>query len=314
MNTKANYYDESVKMLSSPLSDILLKIPESKKTLIQEIRLRCDKPIALTCGNDTFFVCNDGNIIFSPAPRAVISTKHNIFDTFRSLCGYSVYSRQSEITKGFITAQNGSRIGICGTAAVKNGEISAVTDITSMNIRISRQITGTSDELISRLFPLSGGILIAGKPSSGKTTILRDLAYNISTGKNTKIMRTCIVDERGEISGGNNGFIDTGLSDVQVCYPKIEGILQSIRSLSPQVIICDEVGSDEDAKAVAMGSNAGIYMIATIHAGNYNELVKREQAIKLIKTGAFSKVVILGDIDTPGTISEIVDISDLKAG
>lgn len=307
MEKSIRYYDECVKIAGGEISDILMKIPDSKKQSIQEIRLRCGKPVALTEGKDTLFVCRDGSIIYSPGTRAVISTKQNMSDCFKSICGYSVYSRQNEINSGFITAKNGSRIGICGTANVKNGEITAVTEITSMNIRISRQIFGAAHEIINRLFPLKSGILIAGPPSSGKTTLLRDIAYSVSTGKNTKIMRTTVIDERGEISGGNSGHIDTGLADVQVGYPKDKGIIQAIRSLSPQVIICDEVGTAADSDSVALGANAGAYIIATIHAENYEALLKREQGRRLLATGAFGTVVILNSVSEPGTVSEWIE-------
>ncbi len=309
VNKDAEYFNEAAKMICGEISSVLMKIPDSRKSEIQEIRLRCGRPVALTSGTETLFVCSDGGIIYSPAPRAVITGKHHIFESFKSICGYSVYSKQSEIISGFITAENGCRIGICGTASVKAGEITAVTDITSMNIRISRQVFGAADKMISRLFPISGGILIAGPPGCGKTTILRDLAYNISIGKSTKIMRTCIIDERGELSGGNKGKIDTGLADVQVGYPKSHGIIQAIRALSPQVIICDEVGTDEDASAVAKGTNAGAYIIATVHAGSYEELMHRSQAKKLLETGAFQTVVILGKPDKPGRIEEIIKLN-----
>ena len=227
-------------MLCNELSQSLIKIPDSKKKLIQEIRLRCNKPIALTSGKETLFVCKDGSIIYSPGPRAVRSLKHHIFDSFRSLCGYSVYSKQNEIIDGYITASNGSRIGVCGTANIKNNEIISVSDITSMNIRISRQITGISNELISKIFPLKGGVLIVGAPTTGKTTLLRDIARNVSTGNGCRIMRTTVIDERGELSGGNKGSIDLGLSDIFTGYPKSDGIMQAIRSFSPQLIICDD--------------------------------------------------------------------------
>ncbi len=293
-------------MLCNELSQTLLKISDSKKSMIQEIRLRCSKPIALTSGKETFFVCRDGSIIYSPGTRAVKCLKHHIFDSFRSLCGYSVYSRQSEITDGYITASNGSRIGVCGTANIKNNEIISVTDITSMNIRIPRQITGVSNELFVKLFPINGGILIAGAPTTGKTTLLRDIAVNVSTGNGCRIMRTAVIDERGELSGGNKGKIDLGLSDIFTGYPKSVGIMQSIRSFSPQLIICDEVGTDKDAEAIMKGANAGAYIIATIHAGSVDELVRRPQTKKLISTGAFKSIVMLDSSDKPGKIKEII--------
>ena len=307
MEKDIQYYNESVKILGGELSAVLLKIPDAKKQNIQEIRLRSGKPVALTEGMDTLFVCRDGAVIYSPGTRAVVCTRQNMSDCFKSICGYSIYSRQNEINSGFVTAKTGSRIGICGTANVKNGEISAVTDITSMNIRISRQIHGAAHEIITRLFPLRSGILIAGAPSTGKTTLLRDIAYNASLGNECRIMRTSVIDERGELSGGNKGELDLGLSDVQVGYPKDKGIIQAVRSLSPQVIICDEVGTAADADSVAQGANAGAFIIATIHAESYEALLKREQGRRLLKTGAFGTVVILGSGSSPGTVTEWIE-------
>ncbi len=304
-DNKRDYYDRCASMLCSGLSEILLKIPEVKRTAVQEIRLRSNKPIALSSGKETFFVCENGSIIYSPAPRAVICTREHLFECFRRICSYSVYSKQNEITEGYITASNGCRIGISGTAAVKKGMICSVTDITSMNIRISRQFFGISRQLMQKLFPLDGGILIAGAPSTGKTTLLRDIAYNASLGNECRIMRTSVIDERGELSGGNKGELDLGLSDVFSGYPKKYGMIQAIRSMSPQLIICDEVGTDEDASTIAKGANAGAYIIATIHAGSIRELESRSQTKKLLETGAFSTIVMLDSSDRPCNIREI---------
>ncbi|MBQ8133970.1 MAG: stage III sporulation protein AA [Clostridia bacterium] len=303
-------YNQAVKMLCGELSAVLLRISERKKSCIQEIRLRSGKPVALTDGSETLFLSSGGEILYSPGERAFVCTQRHIFDSFKSLCGYSVYSRQNEINQGFLTAGGGYRIGICGTAAMKNGEVTAVTNITSLNLRISRQIFGISDELIAKLHPIRSGILIAGAPSTGKTTMLRDLAYNLSLGKGCSIMRTCVIDERGEISGGYNERcgIDLGLCDVLQGYPKGEGIMQAVRSLSPQVIICDEVGTDSDAQAVAKGANAGAYIVATVHASGYEELMKRSQARKLLDTGAFGTVVILGSTDRPCKITQMINV------
>lgn len=306
-------FDETAKMISGTLSETLLRLPANKKPYIQEIRLRSGRAVALTEGNETIFMCRDGTVLYTPTERAVICSRQDIHDTFKSICGYSVYSRQSEINNGYITAPNGSRIGICGTANLKNGEITSITDITTMNIRISRQIFGAADEIIKRLFPLRNGILIAGPPTSGKTTILRDIAYNISLGKSTGIKRTCIIDERGEISGGINGNIDTGLSDVLVGYPKSLGIIQAIRSLSPQVMICDEVGTSEDVRTVLQGANAGVYIIATIHSDSFESLMKRKQGRELLASGAFGNVVVLDNESGAGRIKEWIDTEMLPA-
>ena len=305
MTEKYDSFDTAVGILCDELAEIVNKIPDSKKSSIQEIRLRAQKPLTFSYGNDTLFTDGNGKILYSFSDKVYTVSQRSIYDTFRRVCSYSVYSHQNEIKNGFITVRGGHRVGICGTAALTDGKISAVSDISSLNIRIARQIFGAAQEIVERLCPIDGGILIAGMPSSGKITLLRDLAYRLSLGIGCKIQKTVVIDERGELSGTHNGisFSDMGLCDVLNGYPKGEGIMQAIRSLSPQIIICDELGTDEDCRSVSMGFNAGAYIVATIHAPNFDELMKRSQAKKLIATGAFKNVIMLESSDKPCKIS-----------
>lgn len=307
MTEKNDSFGTAVSVLCDELAEVVLQIPDGKKSSVQEIRLRAGKPLTFSDGNETLFTDGKGKILYSFSDKAYIVTKRNIYDTFRRVCSYSVYSHQNEIKNGFITVHGGHRVGICGTATLTDGKISAVSDISSLNIRIARQIFGVSEEIITQLCPLQGGILIAGVPSSGKTTLLRDLAYRLSMGVGCRIQKTVVIDERGELSGTHNGtaYSDMGLCDILNGYPKGEGIIQAIRSLSPQVIICDELGTDEDCKSVMMGLNAGAYMIATIHAPNFEELLRRRQAKRLINTGAFKTVIMLESSDRPCKIANI---------
>lgn len=300
-------FSTAVGVLCDELAEAVNKIPDGKKASVQEIRLRADKPLTFSDGNETLFTDGSGKILYSVSEKAYIVTRRNIYDTFRRVCSYSVYSHQNEIKNGFITVYGGHRVGICGTATLTDGKISAVNDISSLNIRIARQIFGVSEEIITKLCPLEGGVLIAGVPSSGKTTILRDLAYRLSMGVGCKIQKTVVIDERGELSGTHNGtaYSDMGLCDILNGYPKGEGIIQAIRSLSPQVIICDELGTDEDCQSVAAGFHAGAFIIATIHAPNFEELLKRSQTKSLLDTGAFKTVVMLESSDRPCKIAGI---------
>ncbi len=303
-------FEAAADTLCDELKNVVMSIPESKRASIQEIRLRSGKPLTMTDGTSTLFVDNAGRILYSISKNAFIVTQKHLYDTFRRLCGYSVYSCQNEIKNGFITIKGGHRAGLCGTAVIENGKITAVSDISSINLRISRQIFGVSEEIIKKIYPLSGGVLIAGAPSSGKTTILRDLAYRLSLGMDCRMMRTAVIDERGEIAGtySGNAYNDLGLCDILNGYPKGEGIMQAIRAMSPQVIICDELGGEDDCVYAEQGFNAGAYIIATIHASSYEELMKRKQAQRLIDTGAFKNIVILESCDRPCKISEFITI------
>lgn len=305
-DTKA--FDSAVEILSEDIRTVLKNIPDSKKSTIQEIRIRVNKPLALSDGAATVFTDSDGKIMYTMNEKAFRVSQRSIYDTFRRLCDYSVYSRQDEIKNGYITVKGGHRVGLCGTAVLTDGKISALNDISSMNVRIARQIFGVSEEIISRLYPFESGILIAGMPSSGKTTLLRDLARSLSLGIGCHITRTAVIDERGELSGTYSGtaYNDMGLCDVLNGYPKGEGIIHAIRAMSPQVIICDELGTDEDCKLVSQGFNAGATVIATIHAGSYEELMRRKQAVSLIETGAFGNIVILESSNRPCKIAKLI--------
>ena len=304
-------FESAAEILCDEIRSAVLAVPDSKKNSVQEIRLRTGKAIALSDGTTTMFMDKNGRILYSLSENALKVTQRQLYDTFRRLCSYSVYSFQDEIKNGFITIRGGHRVGLCGTAVTSDGTVSAINDISSLNIRISREIRGVSEELLKHVYPFKGGVLIAGAPSSGKTTLLRDLAYHLSLGDGCKIMRTAVIDERGELSGTYNGnsYNDLGLCDILNGYPKGEGIIQAIRSLSPQIIICDELGTDEDSRLVSQGLNAGVTMIATIHASDKEELFRRRQARELIRTGAFANAVILDGSDRPCRIKEVVPLT-----
>ena len=309
-DTKA--FDSAVEILSEDIRAVLKNIPDSKKNTVQEIRIRTNKPLTLSDGAVTVFTDSNGKIMYTMNDRNFIVSQRSIYDTFRRLCDYSVYSRQDEIKNGFITVKGGHRVGLCGTAVLTDGKISALNDIASMNVRIARQIFGVSEEIISHLYPFDSGILIAGMPSSGKTTLLRDLARSLSLGIGCHVMKTAVIDERGELSGTYSGsaYNDMGLSDVLNGYPKGEGIIHAIRAMSPQIIICDELGTYEDCRLVSQGFNAGATVIASIHAGSYDELLKRKQAVELLKTGAFGNIVILSSANSPCKIAEFIKVGE----
>lgn len=311
-DTKA--FDSAVEILSEDIGAVLKNIPDSRKSTVQEIRIRSNKPIALSDGATTVFMDSEGKIIYTMGEKAFTASQRSIYDTFRRICDYSVYSRQDEIKNGYITVKGGHRVGLCGTAVLTEGKISALNDISSMNVRIARQVFGVSEEIINHLYPFERGILIAGMPSSGKTTLLRDLARSLSLGIGCHITRTAVIDERGELSGTYSGtaYNDMGLCDILNGYPKGEGIIHAIRAMSPQVIICDELGTNEDCKLVSQGFNAGAVVIASIHAGNYEELMRRKQAVELLETGAFGNIVILESSNRPCKIAQFIKLGEQR--
>lgn len=300
-------FDEASRALSDRLYKTVYKLPNELKADVQEIRIRAEKPLVLSMGRKTMFVDKEFELSES-MENAVTASFEDIVASFQNVCCYSVYSHQNEIKNGFVTMVSGHRVGLCGTAVISHGEISSVRDISSLNIRIAREIPDAAEELLQRVGSVEGGLLIVGMPCSGKTTILRDLARRISLGIGCRIMRTSVVDERNELSGTYAGIArnDLGLSDILNGYSKHEGIMQALRTLSPEAIICDEIGTSADMRAIEQGINAGVSIVATIHAGSYRELLARSQGKALINSGAFRTVVILESRENAGKISELI--------
>lgn len=306
-------FDQAVDCTPEGLKAFLKSLPESVKHDIQEVRLRINRPVALYGAGKMRYLTKGGKLTtFCNGCDVYIISASEINATFQNICNYSVYSRQNEIRSGFVTMQGGHRAGICGTAVYDDDGITItnIRDISSINIRISRQITGVSDELLSRIDLLSGGLLLCGVPASGKTTILRDMALRLT---NTYGKKVAVVDERGELAGTSRGVMqnDLGQSDVLDGYRKGEGILHAIRCLSPEIIICDEVGNSEDIAAVSEGLNAGVSLAVSVHCSSKSDFKKRKQAMELLNTGAFKHVVFLKNRSTPGEIKEICTADDM---
>ena len=272
---------------------------------VQEIRLRLDKPLSVCCPGETFYITCDGKLSISPDGNCIVCTSAELENTFHKICDYSVYARQNELNRGFVTLRGGHRAGICGTAVIENGKIINVRQITSINIRIAREHKNCASKLLKTI-NATEGMLICGAPCSGKTTLLRDVARQISLKENIK---TVIIDERGELAGKSGGGFqnDIGMCDVFDGYPKPEAIAQAVRSMSPDVIVCDEIGSAEDMKALALCKNSGVSVIATVHASNQGELLKKQELLDVFRLGIFPKIVYLSGRRNAGKIAAVTD-------
>lgn len=296
-------FNYTVSFISPRIKKIIEELSEATIENIQEIRLRKNKPVVIVSNGESSFLTSNSKTTYIVSNNCVIPTENELVDTINKMCGYSMHTQTENISNGFITLKNGSRIGLSGTAVYEEKHIKSVKDINSINIRIPRNILNISDSVFD-YFQSNGlkNILIVGPPNCGKTTVLKDIAYQLSSGRMGKYYKVCIVDERNEIS--NNDFSGPN-TDVLSGFEKDRGITIAMRTLSPDFIVCDEISSANEVLKIIDGMNSGIKFILSLHSNDLEEL-KRKNIFKLLVSEAnFDTVVLLSDSSKPGVISNI---------
>lgn len=226
-----------------------------------------------------------------------------ILQILEKLCENSIYAYKNQICEGFITVKGGHRIGITGTAVIQGGEILNIKYITSLNFRIAREIINCSNRILKEIINQEENTiyntLIVSPPGKGKTTMLRDIIRNISNGIKEiqfKGMTCGVVDERGEIAAMYKGMPqnDIGIrTDVIENISKSKGMKMLIRSMAPEIIACDEIGSKEDVQAIKEAITAGVKGIFTMHGKSIEDIKNNSQINHLIETNQIEKVIFL---------------------
>ena len=224
--------------------------------------------------NGTVSVVIDGKNVLC----GIQATHEEMDYTLDKLCKGSLYAYADEIRCGVITTDSGLRAGVCGTAVTEKGKLVSVRDISSVSIRIPHRIEDAADFMLP-LIKKYDCILVYSRPAGGKTTVLRELIPTVSERH-----RTSVIDTRYELSC----FLDKcQICDVFLGYPRYDGIMSSVRTMSPEYIICDEISTEEEAEAVVYAHAAGVKVIASAHAGSLDELKKNKAADILLKKSVF---------------------------
>ncbi|MBQ2716921.1 MAG: AAA family ATPase, partial [Clostridia bacterium] len=247
-----------------------------KQKRVEEIRLHCGRRATLTSAGR--------NILTS-----AVLTRQEMDRTLTRLCEGSVYAFRDTIAEGYIGLRGGVRVGVCGRAALSGGKICGVYDIDTLVIRIPHPSPPLGSEIaeLIRKNKFTGGVLIYSPPGVGKTTLLRSLAKILASGE--RAVRVSVIDTRGEL-GYSLGERDLCV-DILSGYPKHTGISIAARTLSPQVIICDEIGSRAEAEAICEAQGCGVPLIATAHASSVRELLGRSGMGILHRSGCFLNYV-----------------------
>lgn len=309
MSTK----DELLKILSLRLRTVLGKLAIDYDNL-QEIRLRINAPFLIIYGNKEVFVTEDNGMAFDPS-KAVRITRNEIRETMEYISNYSLYAFEEEIRQGFITINGGHRIGIAGKVIVEDDAVKSMKHISFINIRLAHQIKGCADSVLPYVVNEQEKeiyhTLIISPPRCGKTTLLRDLIRQLSDGNDyLEGMSVGVVDERSEIGACYMGTPQNELgirTDILDCCPKAKGMMMLIRSMSPQIIAVDELGSREDLEAIDYAISCGCKLITTVHGSSIEDIRNKPTLCDLVKKRLFERYIILSNVTGIGHLEAIYD-------
>lgn len=293
-----NNLDQILNKLPENISKPIMDLPKDILNNLEEIRIKADSDIRILSKNQ--------ELVVALKEQAQVSGE-DLDQILNNLLSYSYYAYEEELAKGYITIAGGHRVGVCGRVVLDNGHVSLMKDISSLNLRRSREITGIADHLLPKILNKQqlSNTLIVSPPKCGKTTLLRDIVRVLSY----RGFKVGVCDERSEIAGSYLGKSSYDLgprTDVLDGCPKAEGMIMLIRAMSPDVLVTDEIGKKEDCAAIESAICAGVNIITTIHGSTYQDIIESNIGA-LVSKGVFSRLVFLTNQPRTGTISEIIN-------
>lgn len=299
-----------IKMMAKKLQPGLMSLGQGDFDNLQEIRLRANQPVIMKLRGEECGLSNNG---LCSIEKSIVVDRMDITDTLRSMSDFSLYALEEELKQGFITIEGGHRVGVVGKAVLEGTGIKTLKNISAMNIRIAHEVIGCSKNVMPYI--LSKGkvnhTLIISPPGCGKTTLLRDIIYQLSSGYHGYGPYTVgVVDERSEIAACYMGIPQNHLgarTDVLDGCPKVEGMRMLLRSMAPEVVAVDEIGKAEDCEALEDMLNAGISIVCTAHGSSIEECRRRPKLREMLEAGLFERIIILSNRKGVCTLEAILD-------
>lgn len=283
-------YESAAAILPNRLRKLAMALPEEQKAAAEELRLRAGWPMTVLLPEGEMPM----DAVVEPAELETLCDLATEF---------SRYAAAETIREGFVPVRGGFRLGLCGTAVMKNGINTNLKNLSSAVIRIARERRGVGESVVSRLFRngIFQNTLLLSPPGGGKTTLLRDLVRCLSDGTaGTPPLRVSLIDERGEVAVMYRGEpqMDVGShTDILDACPKAQGIPIVLRVMNPQVIAVDEITARADLRSAAMAAGCGVGLLATIHAADVPEMLQRPLYRELLAEGVFHQAVCITSIE-----------------
>lgn len=271
-------FHTAAQLLPERLWRAAYSLTEQQRQDCEELRVRLGRPLAATVGGKTVLL-GDG---------MVLPSREELDELLARATECSVHSYLEQLWQGYLTTRHGHRLGICGQ--YPQGENRLLRGLSSVNIRVARQVRGLGREL--RLCDEQGfrSTLILAPPGAGKTTLLRELCRELSLR-----FRVAVADERYEIAacaGGEPRF-SIGHCDVLSGGSKSETIPMLLRAMSPQIIAVDEITQTEDCSCLLECAGCGCGLLATAHGSEMADLSRRPAYSRLLAAGLFQQVILI---------------------
>lgn len=280
-------FDQAAGLLPFGLRQLALSMPRAERAVVEELRLRAGRPVSVTLP--------EGEAVLPGSP---VLSPDDLRTALEIATQASAHAALERVRNGFVTVRGGHRMGLCGTAVVKDGAIHNLRELSSLNIRIARQIIGLGEEVLLRL--REGGclpsVLVLAPPGAGKTTLLRDLIRGLSAGVGGPPLRVGVADERGELGAMYGGVpqLDLGPhTDVMDGCSKADGLMMLLRGMNPQVLVMDEITAPGDIDALETASGCGAALVAAAHGCGLEDLKRRPLYIRLLERRIFQKVILI---------------------
>jgi len=279
-------YEQAAAVLPTHLRIRALTLDEEERSRAEELRLRVGQPMAAVLPGEERSL--------GGAPVQSRDLEQLVELASRA----SLHAVLPQLCQGYLTVEGGHRIGLCGSAVLRDGELSALRAFSSANIRVARQMRGASAPVLDSLCP--GGrlvsTLILAPPGLGKTTLLRDVIARVSDGDGCQPLRVSLADERGEVAACFEGVPQLWVgrrTDVMEGCPKAQGLLLLLRAMNPQMLAADEITAPEDVQALELAAGCGAVLLATAHGRDRSDLLRRPVYRRLLEAGIFERLVLI---------------------